>query len=732
MTTRDDLLALTPDALAALTNRGLVKRAARDVEAAPPRIEVGPDGTVRGEFADGLVAQVPLGGLDRGTCTCGASGACRHVLAVVLAYQSGGGPSDTAPEEAAAEFVAWSPGAFTDATLEERIGVRLLNAARRVFRAGYVARVHRPTAADPVPRVELATATVRFLVPHDLGFVHTDAAAGARDDVLALAVWAFRAADEATAPAEDAGAGHDAQVEVGGIGGGEGRGLDGGADAALEAAVGLADDVLLGGAVHVGSGVSAAVARVRQGLERAGLRWPLLAVVELAEQLEAYRERSTRYRAEDVAGLVAELHARRRAVRAGEGSPKQGGAGGPGERRGPGEWSGPGGSAVQSGQGGSGEPSGLDGPGERSGSGGSAVQGGHGGQGGGSPRVRVLGTEEAAETPMRRARLDALGCRVWSAAGGPGPEQVERRGVDVYFAHADSATVLVLRREWETGEDGPALGRRRVGGASVAQLAAGNVVTESAVRSASRRVRLTQSRVAKTTVTASAGRWEALPGALVVRDLRALAAELDRLPPRVVRARVEAELVRVVAVAEVREVRYSPGAQRLDAVFADAQGVTATISATHHPAAPGALDAIAGTLRDGAVRFVSGSVRRAGGGIVVEPLAFAVGSTSAVVVPDLAEAGDGPAVVGGVAVGDAVDGALELLAEVPHRGLTHLPAAFRDRLASAADDLAREGLLRAAAGVRAFRDGLGPDPGATEITAWVDAYLRLLVTAELR
>ncbi|GGM08919.1 hypothetical protein GCM10007977_007580 [Dactylosporangium sucinum] len=711
MTTRDDLLALTPDALAALSNRGLVKRAAREAEAAPPRIEVGADGTVSGEFPDGPVARLPAGGLDRGVCTCGASGVCRHVLGLVLAYQRGAAQL-TAPEggaageepapraggdevaahaggvperEAAQGFVAWSPGAFTDAMLEERIGVRLLNAARRVFRAGYVARVHRPSLADPVPRVELATATVRFLVPHDLGFVHTDAAAGARDDVLALAVWAFRAADEGAADegaadegaadegAADegaaAGAGSvddnaatDVQVEVGGTAGD--ATLDGGADAALEAAVGLADDVLLGGAVQLGGGVDAAVARVRQGLDRAGLRWPLLAVVELAEQLAAYRGRSTRYRAEDVAGLVAELHARHRAVR----------------------------------------------------------------NNGGSPRARVLGTEEAAETPMRRARLDALGCRVWSGAGDPGQE--ERRGVDVFFAHADSATVLVLRREWETDEDGPALGRRRVGGASLAQLAAGNVVTESAVRSASRRVRLAQSRVAKTTVTASAGRWEGLPGVLVVRDLRALAADLDRLPPRVVRPRVEAELVRVVAVAEVREIWYSPGAQRLAAVFADEQGATATITATHHPAAPGALDAIAGTLRDGAVRFVSGSVRRAGGGVVVEPLAFAV--EGGVVVPDLAGAGNGPAVVGGGPAGDAVDGALGLLAEVPHRGLTHLPGAFRDRLAGAADDLAREGLPRAAGAVLAFRDGLGPDPGAAAVTAWVDAYLRLLVTAELR
>ncbi|GAA3456451.1 hypothetical protein [Dactylosporangium matsuzakiense] len=710
---RADVLALTPEALAALTNRGLVKRAAREVEAGPPAVAEDADGTLRATFADGAAPALPRGGLEKAACTCGAVGVCRHVLGLVLAYQAAGAPGpDPAGPAAAPE--PWSPGEFTDEQLAGRVGARMLAAARRARKAGYTARVYRPGGSEAAPRVDLGSATVRFLVPHDLGFVHTDAVAGTRDDVIALAVWAFRVADE-QAPDQP-----DVQVDVGDR-------RDRPETDGLGAAVELASEVLLSGAVHIGGGIVAGLADVRRRLDRDGLRWPLLAVEELGEQLEAYRGRGSEYTPERLAGLLGELHARARAAR------------------------------------------GL----------------------GGGARARLLGTEEAAETPLRRARLDGLGCRVVAA----GSEAVgdERRVVEVYLAHADSATVLVLRRAWPGAETGAQLGRRRLAGVSVAQLAAGNLVTESAVRSASRAVRLTASRVAKTTVTASSGAWDRLPDALLVRDLGALVAELDRLPPRVVRPRVEAELVRVLAVAEVREITYSPGAQRIDALLADAQGNVATLTATHTAAAPGRLDALAAALAAGPA-FVSGVVRRAGGGIEIDPLAIAVpdrpatplagpsntapvgpsgaphvgpsgaphvGPSSAphvgpsggqgggqaggargeqgggtVVVPDLAEAVGGALgphwADGRDALRAALDQAIGVVAEVPHRGLRHLPPGFGDRLGAVGDGLTNVGLYRAAEAVGRLRASLGPEPGAAAAEAWVDAHLRLTVTAEMQ
>ncbi|GAA0565371.1 SWIM zinc finger family protein [Paractinoplanes ferrugineus] len=666
---RPDLLALTPDTLAELTNRGLVKRALKELDREPPTLTEDPDGTVHATTPDGTTTSLPGGGLAAGTCSCGAPGVCRHVVALVLAYQqSPTGPAPTAStatdpvgptnEDSSGSTEVpshdepapgWSPGDFTDEQLVARIGERALAAARRVARTGFVARVHRERPGDPVPTVELPTATVRFLVPGDLGFARTDAVAGVRDDVIALAVWAFRAAD-AQAPR-----GADVQVQVGG-------GESGTSGAGLDRAVALAGLVLTEGAIHLGDGLGAEVAVVERGLESARFRWPLLAVADLVGQLDAYRERSARYRPEALADQVAELFARHRAVRAG-------------------------GSSLVS---------------------------------------RVLGTDEASETPLRRARLDGLGARV-SAVG-------EERVVDVFLAHADSATVLVLRRAYTTEEAGPRLGERRVAGVTLRALASGAVVTESASRSASRTVRLGARRLSRTEAMATRGSWDELARSLIVADLGRLATELAALPPRPIRARVEAELVRVVPVAEVLSIGYAPGAQRLDAVIAGPDGSTATITATHAACAPGRLDAVAEAL-SGEVRYVAGSVRRAGGGVLIDPIGFAV--DAGVVVPDLAAAGGGvdpatPAGAGPDPLGQALDETLSLLSELAHRGLAHTPPTMAGRLTKAAEQLARTGLHRAAEAVRTLAGLLGPDPGDEAVTAWVDAHLRVSLTSELR
>jgi hypothetical protein len=122
-------------------------------------------------------------------------------------------------------------------------------------------------------------------------------------------------------------------------------------------------------------------------------------------------------------------------------------------------------------------------------------------------------------------------------------------------------------------------------------------------------------------------------------------------------------------------------------------------------------------------------VRRRGGGIVIEPLAIVVGTE--VVVPDLADAAHAVHPVGWGDDGDplqvAVDRAIGVLAEVPHRGLRHLPPGFGDRLRAVGDELRRVGLGKAAEAVGAFREAR-PD---VAVERWVDAYLRLTVTAEL-
>ncbi|QFU93236.1 hypothetical protein [Amycolatopsis sp. YIM 10] len=309
--TRRDLLALTPAALVALANRGLVKRAVKELDAgAVPSLDLSADGALHGRFADGSETVLPAdAGFDGAGCSCGAVGACRHRVGLVLAYQRRHPPG---------ELVVTSPGAITDEELSAAFGNRAITAARRLYRAGYSARVRRPSAADPVAEVELPACTVRFLVPGELGYVHTEATAAKREQTIVLAVWACRAADETVPDVPEV------RLDVGGAGT---RSVTG-----LEPALVVAERLLLEGAADAGPVLLASLDRLRADLEAAELRWPAAAVAELREQLGFHRSRSAHYRAGRFAELLTELHARHRAALSGA-SPRSRvlGTGEPGE-----------------------------------------------------------------------------------------------------------------------------------------------------------------------------------------------------------------------------------------------------------------------------------------------------------------------------------------------------------------------------------------------------------------
>lgn len=76
------LAAFDDEALAALANKGLVRRAHKDLESAAPKV-LGPDGErLRLEVGDATVAIDPTP--SRSACSCPAGGACRHILAALI------------------------------------------------------------------------------------------------------------------------------------------------------------------------------------------------------------------------------------------------------------------------------------------------------------------------------------------------------------------------------------------------------------------------------------------------------------------------------------------------------------------------------------------------------------------------------------------------------------------------------------------------------------------------
>ena len=171
---RADLLALTPESVAALANLGLVKRALREIEQGKgPALAEEADGTVVGTFDDGAVARlVPGRGLRDCGCSCGASSVCRHRVAVALAYRSfvESASLETAP---AIEEGSWSPGEIDDDAIARAIPRRTLDEAKAAARRGVVIEIVRPVAGE-APIARLPSCTVRFLVPRDLVYARCD------------------------------------------------------------------------------------------------------------------------------------------------------------------------------------------------------------------------------------------------------------------------------------------------------------------------------------------------------------------------------------------------------------------------------------------------------------------------------------------------------------------------------------------------------------------------------
>jgi len=666
VTPRHDLLALTPDALAALANRGLVKRAAKDLDAGTaPALDLAADGTLTATFPDGAVAALPAaGGLEAATCTCGAAGKCRHRVGAVLAYQRDdqapqADSSETAP--AAPEPLS-SPAVITDDELRDTLGHHALKAAEQTRRAGYTARLTWPGPDRPAA-AELPAATVKFLVP-GLGYVHTDATGPARDTAIVLAVWAFRAAqDSATHDSASEDGAEPATVSVGGA---AADGRDSGSSGALDNALTLARRVLLDGAVGADGVLRAALQRESKALTRRRAHWPAGAVDDLINQLERYEDRSAAYDPQRLAALLAELPARARAARHTEGT----------------------------------------------------------------PAAQILGSEEADATPLTLVRLTALGARV-GAAG-------DTRTLEIYLAQPETGMVLAVQRDWPAPEDGTLTGAdlasRRLAGCKIGALASGNTVTEAASRTAARALRLGTGRLAKTQVLPLGLAWNDLPDSLRATNLDALAEELAARPPALVRPRVTAESLRVIAVESVELHGYDPAPQCLEASVTAPKGGTALLRVPHRSAAPGALEAAEKALRAG-VTAVAGHVHRHRGALIVEPTALL--TEDGPVVPDFAPGDDtaelaaAEEAAGTDPVSAAIEGALVACADLAHQGLRSAREPSRRRVDAAAAELKRVGLPRAANDFAHLSKALAAEDDAAKCDAWTAAAVRMLVTAEL-
>lgn len=298
---RNDLLTLSADDLAALSTRGKVKEAIKDLDdnGVTGDLAESDDGAVRVAWSDGRTSELPSAATLRGgRCTCGAVGTCKHLVRLVLLYQRWFAAPPTATEP-------FDPGAISDEELAKHFRPAALERCRQQFDAGVLAELVR--GARPVARFSVPLCRVRFLVPGDLRYTRCDCAKPSPCEHVPLAVWAFRAL---------------AADRRGGIvtAGASATPVSGDLPDALEAMLG---DLVRQGIGGAGKGWNDRLTRLVSRCEDADLVWPGAIVGELLQQHESYANHDARFEPGRVAELVGELVIRLDAIRRDKGAVPQ-------------------------------------------------------------------------------------------------------------------------------------------------------------------------------------------------------------------------------------------------------------------------------------------------------------------------------------------------------------------------------------------------------------------------
>ncbi|WP_340540939.1 hypothetical protein [Nocardioides sp. GXZ039] len=307
---RPDLLLLTTQVLAELTNVGTVRRAAKDLDQGLT-VDWASDGeTLVARRSDDVVCRLGAGHFDTWECSCPAMQRCRHLVGAVLAWQRDAAeiPADATAPDPAHDDPPPSPESGTGP--EQLFSARVRREGDRLADQ-LVARV--TTAPRLVVRLHLPMEiSVRFPVGEDPRFarcecgtpacLHLYLALRARDLLPAGATGALVRADPADVrshPAIAAAAAEHPQwrswlAQL----------LDSGTGAA---------GALISGAVRLAS-----------RWEDSGLRHPAAALREIAEQLEHAHGRDSQLSPERVVELIGEVEARLRTlIRAGDDGPDE-------------------------------------------------------------------------------------------------------------------------------------------------------------------------------------------------------------------------------------------------------------------------------------------------------------------------------------------------------------------------------------------------------------------------
>jgi hypothetical protein len=307
----------------------------------------------------------------------------------------------------------------------------------------------------------------------------------------------------------------------------------------------------------------------------------------------------------------------------------------------------------------------------------------HAGRGDGVlPARSVLGRDEVLSTKLDQARFVGIGVTVEA-------DDDDRR-VQVLLADPGGQGIFAIERLFrkpDTGvEDGPMLAARTmVGGASLAVLASGQMVSNAVTRQANRVLTVGVGGLQKTSVTRGGFSVDRMPVDRVTTSVDESLQQRRARPPVFLRPRLVADDVEVVVIDEVRDVVFDPARQAVIAVCHDAHGAVIVVERVHKAVAPGAGAALAAAMLStmtqpgGAAKVtaVVGRVHVVGDALVVE--AISVVADRLIVLDLEAKTETTSAALSGLATGRRPEAATTL-------------ATLADGVIAVLDDVVRDGV----------------------------------------
>jgi hypothetical protein len=137
------------EALAALANKGLVRRARKDAETVKATL-VGPQGELLRFEVEGCLVDLSTAPA-QSKCSCPAAGVCRHILVAIMHLRASAPAAAVAPADAPAAAPGSAPAAseevlaITDEALTKWAGKALLRKATQALAAGFAAEFEEAT-----------------------------------------------------------------------------------------------------------------------------------------------------------------------------------------------------------------------------------------------------------------------------------------------------------------------------------------------------------------------------------------------------------------------------------------------------------------------------------------------------------------------------------------------------------------------------------------------------------